>query len=165
MLCHATFQLLQSLRFLTFLHLSCARLNAKTLCGPVIYALESRDDFSLLHMPVPISAFTLKEEVLCRIGTVAKTQTTQVVIPISLVGTILKLLHDTPQAGHPGHDRTLPMACAKYYWPTMHLDIERHIAHCTETKGTTQTAPILEYPMPARPFDVGIDLLQLPHSI
>ncbi len=50
----------------------------------------------------------------------------------------------------------------------MRLDIEKHIAQClscAETKETTKTAPILEYPLPARPFDViGIDLLQLPRS-
>ncbi len=60
------------------------------------------------------------------------------------------------------------MARAKCYWPTMRLDIEKHIAQClscAETKGTT-TAPSLEYPLPAGPFDVvGIDLLQLPRSI
>ncbi len=51
----------------------------------------------------------------------------------------------------------------------MRLDIEKHIAQClscAETKGTTQTAPILEYPLPAGPFDVvGICLLQLQRSI
>ncbi len=51
---------------------------------------------------------------------------------------------------------------------TLRLDIEKHIPQClscAETKGTTKTAPILEYPLPARPFDViGIDLLQLPRS-
>ncbi len=51
----------------------------------------------------------------------------------------------------------------------MRLDIEKHIAQClscAETKGTTTTAPILEYPLPAGPFDiVGIDLLKLPRSI
>ncbi len=56
------------------------------------------------------------------------------------------------------------MARVKYYWPTMRLDIERHIVQClawAETKGTTQTAPILEYPLPAGLFNVvGIDLLQ-----
>ncbi len=61
------------------------------------------------------------------------------------------------------------MSRAKYYWPSICLDIERHIAqclYCAETKGTTQTAPIFEYPLSAGPFDVvGIDLLQLPCSI
>ncbi len=70
---------------------------------------------TLPHMPVPLLAVTLKEDVLCLIGTVAKTQVTHVIIPSSLVGTVLKLLHDIPQAGHPGRDRTLPMARAKYY--------------------------------------------------
>ncbi len=119
-------------------------------------------------MPVPLSAFTLKEDVLCCMGTFSKTQV-QVVIPSSLVGTILKLLDDTPQAGHPGRDRALSMARAKYYWPTVSLDLEKHIAQClscAETKVTTQTAPILEYPLPPGPCDVvGIDLLQLPRSI
>ncbi len=114
-------------------------------------------------MPVPLSAFTLKEDVLCRIGTVAKTQLTQAVIRSSFVGTVLKLLHVTPEAGHLGRDRSLSMARAKYYWPTMRLDSEKHIAQClscAETKGATTTAPILEYPLPAGPFDVvGIDFL------
>ncbi len=52
-----------------------------TLWSKVIYALESGDDSTLPQMPVPFSAFTLKKGVLCRMGTVAKTQVTQVVIP------------------------------------------------------------------------------------
>ncbi len=51
----------------------------------------------------------------------------------------------------------------------MRLDIEKHIAQClscVETKGAKQTAPILEYSLPAGSSDViGIDLLQLPRSI
>ncbi len=50
----------------------------------------------------------------------------------------------------------------------MSLDIEKQIAQClscAETKGTTKKTPVLEYPLPAGPFDVvGIDLLQLPRS-
>ncbi len=119
-------------------------------------------------MPVPLSSFTLKEDVLYRTGTVGKTKVTQYVIPSSLVESNLKLLHEASIAGHPVRDITLSKACAKYYWPTLRLDIEKHIAKClscAETKGTTKTAPILEYPLPARPFDViDIDLLQLPRS-
>ncbi len=59
-------------------------------------------------------------------------------------------------------------ACTKYYWPTMHLDIEQNTARClscAQTKGTTKTAPILEYPLHARLYDiVAIDPLQLPCS-
>ncbi len=102
-------------------------------------------------------------------GTDAETEVTQVVISSSLVVTVLKLLHDTPQEGHPGRDRTLYMARAKYHRPAMRLDIEKHIGQrlsCAETKGTTQRGPILEHPLPAGPFDVeGIDILQLPRSI
>ncbi len=120
-------------------------------------------------MQVPLSASTLKDDELCRLGNAAKTQVTQAVVPSSLTETLLILLHDTPSAGHPGRDKTLSMARAKYYWRTMRLDIERHIAQClscAETKGTTHTAPIFEYPLSAGPFDVvGIDLLQLPRSI
>ncbi len=73
-----------------------------------------------------------------------------------------------PSAGHPGRDRTLASARNKYYWPTMSIDVEKHISQCLScalTKGTASTAPILEYPLPAGPFDVvDIDLLQLPRS-
>ncbi len=110
----------------------------------------------------------MKEDALYRTETVGETKVTQLVIPSYLVEITLKLLHDAPSAGHPGRDKTLSMARAKYYWPTLRLDIEKHTAQClscAETKGTTKTAPILEYPLPARPFDViGIDLLKLPRS-
>ncbi len=81
---------------------------------------------------------------------------------------VLQLLHDTPSAGQPGRDRTLALARSQYYWPTMHIDVEKNISQClscAQTKCTTSTAPILEYPLPAGSFDVfGIDLLQLPRS-
>ncbi len=113
-------------------------------------------------MPVPLSSFALKEDVFYRTGTVGKTKVTQLVIPSFLVETTLKVLHDAPLAGHPGRDKTLSKAHAKYYMPTLRLDIEKHIAqclYCAEIKGTTKTAPISEYPLPAEPFDViGIDL-------
>ncbi len=139
------------------------------LWSSVIYAIESGDDSTLPHLLVPLSAFTFKDGVLCRLGTVTKAKVIQLVIPASLVGTVLQLLPDTQTAGHPGRKRTLSMARRKYYRPTMRLDTEQHVAQClscAETKGTTQTAPILEYPLPAGPFDVvGIDLLQLPRSL
>ncbi len=139
-----------------------------TLWSRVIYAVESGDDSSLPKLPIPFSDFSLQDDVLSRTVTISKDVVTQLVIPVDLVDVVLKLLHDTPAAGHPGRDRTLASARSKYYWSTMRIDVEKHISlclSCAQTKGTTSTAPVLEYPLPAWPFDVvGIDLSQLPRS-
>ncbi len=93
---------------------------------------------------------------------------TQLVVPVAFVDVVLQLLHDAPSSGHPVRDRTLAVTRSKYYWHTMRIDIEKHVSCClsyAQTKGTTTTAPILEYPLPAGPFDVvGLDLLQLPRG-
>ncbi len=114
-----------------------------------------------------------RDGVLRRLGAAAEAKVTQLIILASLVGTAIitrqQLLQDAPTTSHPGCDRTLSITRKKYYWPTMRLDIEQHIAQClscAKTKCTTQTAPTLEYLLPAEPFDVvGIDLLHLPHTL
>ncbi len=166
MLYPAIFKLVQSTRLLTFPYQNFTVLNAKTS-----YDLKSSMPLNLTMTPLNhtwqyLSSFTLKKYVLYRTRTVGKTKVTQLVIPSSLVETTLKLLHDAPSVVYPGRDKTLSMARANYYWPTLRLDIEKHIVRClscSEKKGTTKTAQILEYLLPAGPFDViGIDLLQLP---
>ncbi len=139
-----------------------------TLWSCVIYALESGDDSSLPRLPIPFSDFSLQDDILCHTVTIPKNVVTQLVIPVALVDVVLHLLHDMPFAGYPGHDRILASAQSKYYWPTICTDVVKHISQWlsyAQTKGTTSTAPILEYPLPAGHFDiVGIDLLQLPSS-
>ncbi len=134
-----------------------------TLWSRVIYALESGDDSSLPKLPISFSEFSLQDDVLCRTVTISKDVVTQLVIPVALVDVVLRLLHDTPSAGHRGRDRTLVSARSKYYWPTMRIDVEKYISQClscAQRKDTTSTTAILEYPLPAGPFDViGIDLL------
>ena len=119
-------------------------------------------------MILPLSQFSLADGILCRTVSVHEQTVTQLVIPTSLVPTVLQLIHDAPQSGHPGRDKSLTMARKRYYWPTMNLDITNHVAQCVscaQTKGTTHTAPMLEYPTPSGPFDtIAIDLLQLPRS-
>ena len=138
------------------------------LWSPVIYALESGDDVQCPQLPVPLTQFDISNDVLCRNVLVHDENVTQLMIPESLVPTILHLFHAAPQSGHPGRDKTLVMARRKYYWPRMRADITSHVSHClscTQTKGNTHTAPILGYPTPDCPFDtVAIDLLQLPRS-
>ncbi len=118
---------------------------ADALWSHVIYTLESGDNSAFLQLPVPFAQFSLQDDVLCHTVTISGDVVTQPVIPAASVNVVLQLLHDTPLAGHPGRDRTLAAARSKYYWPTMRLDIEKHISHClscVQTKGTTSTTPI-----------------------
>ncbi len=136
----------------------------------VIYALESGDESTLPHLPVPFSQFFLSpDRVLCRNWPGKRSSVDQLVIPDTLVPAVLRMVHDAVIAGHPGKERTLTAARARYFWPTMRLDIDEHVAKCVKCaqyKGTSSgPAPILEYPPPTRPWDVvSIDLLQLPQS-
>ncbi len=70
-------------------------------------------------------------------------------IPEPLVPAVLHMIHDAVIAGHPGKERTLTAARTRYYWPTMRLDIDAHVAKCVKCaqyKGTSSgPAPILEY--------------------
>ncbi len=81
----------------------------------------------------------------------------------------LKLVHDTPIAGHPGRDETLSVTRQKYYWPTLRVDVEKYVAQCivcAKHKGSMKgPAPMLQYPVQEAPWGVvNIDLLQLPQS-
>ncbi len=89
----------------------------------------------------------------------------QLVIPDTLVPVVLRMVHDAVIAGHPGKERTLTAARARYFWPTMRPDVDEHVAKCVKCaqyKGTpSDPALILEY----QPWDVvSIDILQLPPS-
>lgn len=90
------------------------------------------------------------------------------VVPDTFRNVVLKLVHDVPQAGHPGRDKCLAAAHRQYYWPNMRFDTERHISQClsSQNKGVTHKPdPVLEYLSPDGPWDtVAIDLLQLPRS-
>ncbi len=100
--------------------------------------------------------------------TIAKGIVTHLFVPVAVVDVVLQLLHDAHSAGHPGRDRTLAPARSKYYWPTLCIDNEKYVSRslsCVQAKDTITKSPILQYPLPAGPFDVvGLLLLQLPSS-
>ncbi len=55
------------------------------LWSRVIYVLESGDDFTLPHLRVPFSSFTLQNDVFCRTVAISKDEVTQLVIAAALV--------------------------------------------------------------------------------
>ena len=149
--------------------LACAQ-REHDVWSKVIHYLQSGDEVSLPKLHTPLNQFLLNRDgVLCRYWPNKRHPVTQFVIPEVYVPTVLRMVHDTAVAGHPGKERTLAAARVKYYWPTMRLDIDAYVdqcAKCAQHKGTVpKPAPILEYPPPTRQWDVvGIDLLQLPTS-
>ncbi len=91
------------------------------------------------------------------------------VIPEKLAPTVLRLFHDAPISGHPDRDKTFAIARKMYYWPTLHINVESHVARCitcAQHKGVVKgPSPKLQYPLPEAPWDVDlIDLLQLPQN-
>ncbi len=99
----------------------------------VIYTLESGDETTLPLLPVPFSQFFLSpDKILYRNWSNKKHQVNQVVIPESLVPAVLRLVHDAEIAGHPGKEHTLTAAQAQYFWPTMRLYNDEHVAKCVK---------------------------------
>ncbi len=133
-------------------------------------ALESGDETFLPRPPIPFSQlFLSQDKVLCRYWAEKAETVEQFGIPEIFVPVVLKLLHDTPIAGHLGRDRTLTAARRVCYWPKMCGDINNYVARCVtcaDHKGTaTGPAPMFQYPTPEQPWDlVSVDLLQLPKS-
>lgn len=122
--------------------------------------------------PSPPSSNVLRDDILFKLTTLTgKKDPTclilQLVIPSSLIPTVLQLIHDFPHAAHPGKEMCLAQARLKYFWLFMKKDIDAHIdqSHvCTLHKGNLhKPVPIPTYPVPAQPWDnVAIDLLKLP---
>ncbi|KAK4326756.1 hypothetical protein Pmani_002773 [Petrolisthes manimaculis] len=137
----------------------------------VISYLETGNDLDLSHVP-SLSHYVLQDDILYKATTLTgKYEPSrlihQLVIPHTLVPSVLKLIHDTSHASYPGKEKALSQARLKYFWLTMRRDINNHIdlCHtCARTKGNIHPhVPILSYPIPSSPWDViAIDLLKLP---
>ncbi len=143
----------------------CSAQREHRLLKKVIYALESRDETQLSELPIPFLHFFLSQDgALCRYWAQKPVPIEQFVIPEKLVPKVLRLVHDVPISGHPGRDKTLALARKRYYWPTLRIDVESHVAHrvtCTQHKGVVKgPAPLLQYLLSEAPWDIiSIDLL------
>ncbi len=101
------------------------------LWGKVIYSLESGDETQLPELPIPFLHFFLSHDgALCRYWAQKPVRIEQIVKPEKLVPTVLRLVHDVPISGHRGRDKTLAIARKIYYWPTLRIDVESHVARC-----------------------------------
>ncbi len=109
----------------------CSAQREHYLWKKLIYALELGDETQLPELPIPFLHFFLShDEALCRYWAQKLVPIEQFVTLEKLVPKVLKLVHDVPISGHPGRDKTLAIARKRYYWPTLRIDLESHVARC-----------------------------------
>ena len=90
-------------------------------------------------------------------------ETDRIVLPASLVYTLLQLYHD--QNGHSGVHRATDTVKLKYWWPSYRDDIATYVQSCQFcrwSKANTLAAPlpVQKYNAPSRPWEVvHIDLM------
>jgi len=73
--------------------------------------------------------FKVVDGILYRVGKLP-TDTWRLVIPKELRSLVMKLLHDSKWAGHPGMSRMKSSIGSRYFWPRMRNDIESWIKCC-----------------------------------
>ena len=84
-------------------------------------------------MSIQLLQFSYINGVLCRHITIDGININRLVIPTGLVETVLRFIHDMLQDGldgHPGRDKTFSAARRKFYRPTIHIDVEKHVTQC-----------------------------------
>ncbi len=84
-------------------------------------------------------------------------------VPVSLRPRVIKWIHESPSAGHPGINATMELVTNRFWWSTLHSDITQFVLKCD----TLQHLQILHpLPIPQRPWShIAIDFVtDLPNS-
>jgi len=81
-----------------------------------------------------------------------------IIIPATLVSTVLTCYHDLPFKAHQGVNRTLEFVSKKYWWETIRQDVTQFIKECRDCtrrkKGHKVKAPLGEIPVAKEFLDV-----------
>ena len=111
------------------------------------------NDFQLKHERGP----TLKTHISTHRnehGLFTRDHKKQVLLPASLVPTILSLAHD--ETGHQGADEMLARIEPHYWWPKMKAEVENYAKTCKRCAATLaqghRKAPIHQRPKEEKPF-------------
>jgi len=78
---------------------------------------------------------------------------------------LIRMMHDTPYAGHKGSVRTLELLKRNFFWPTMSADVDEYVRNCDSCQGhkvPRRRPGGLLHPVqiPAQPWDgVTMDFL------
>ncbi len=92
-------------------------------------------------------------------------------VPVSLRPRVIKWIHESPSAGHPGINATMELVANRFWWSTLHSDITQFVQKCDTcniAKSSHQRPAGLLHPLPIpqRPWShIAIDFVtDLPNS-
>ena len=94
----------------------------------------------------------------------------QLVLPSRCRRTVLELAHEIPIAGHMGKTKTKERILSRFYWPSLHSDVDMYCRSCSVCQKTAQSrvkkAPIIPLPVIEEPFSrIAMDIVgPLPKS-
>ena len=96
--------------------------------------------------------FTVHDGVLYHLSSDigGKEPTSQLVIPPSMVSTIICRHHDLPTAGHLGAHKTLWLIRRYFYWSTMNKDVRDYIGNCHKCMQSKKPRVLNKQPMTLR---------------
>jgi hypothetical protein len=81
----------------------------------------------------------------------------QIVVPRTLIQSVLKQNHDQKYAAHPGVKRTHDLICLSFWWPSMWRSIEEYVRRCDSCQRRKENrefiAPLGEVDEPTVPFE------------
>ena len=95
----------------------------------------------------------------------------QVLVPVSLRETVMRLAHESIMSGHMGTMRTVSRVLSEFYWPGVQSDVKRFCQSCdicqrTVAKGRITKVPLQQMPLIDEPFQrVAVDLIGPLHPI
>ena len=86
-------------------------------------------------------------------------------VPLSLHTELISLFHNSPIAGHLGHDHTISSIKRFYWWPGAAKDISSYVEHCqvcSLMKGLSKplAGKLMPLPVPSHPWeDISFDFI------
>ena len=96
-------------------------------------------------------------------------------VPTALRKDVLLSYHDGPGGSHFGFDKTYSSIKAKYYWPNMYTNVEKHVKSCDPCQKESRAynkrkAPLVQFSVKAPCSSMHMDILghltpsSLPHA-
>ena len=125
------------------------------------------DDVIAREILLSADQYIVDEEILYRINKSARQDDVmaQLVIPRTLIATVLKNMHDDRLCGHLGMSKTIQKIAQRFTWKNMNRDIKNYILSCKtcaerKTDRHKELAPLIPLPVVGYPFErVSVDFL------